>query len=201
MATTPNLLLRYPAPSDPPDGSGAVGNLAADVEDRFGRAAATVGTLAAGTRYGQRAVVGSVEYRWNGTAWRPWDSDWAATTFTVVGVTISSGAGRWRYYAGRVKFEFGVQTNAAQTGAISITVPIPLDTSSYFTGTSPYQSGYAMNGRAWRYAASGRYFDLAPQFSGSVIAFAQANSAQYMDGLNGVTSGDFLVGIIEYDPA
>ncbi len=69
--TTTNLAIRYPdgAPGAAPDVAGDIRNLAQDVEDRFGRASGSVGGLAAGTRYGQRAIVGSVEYRWNGSGW------------------------------------------------------------------------------------------------------------------------------------
>lgn len=142
-ATTPNLALRYPTGTDQPDGAGALYNLAQDIEDRFGRTAGAVGTLAAGTRYGQRAVVGGTEYRWKGTSWQPWDSEWQQYTFAIEGLTGTANPSdtngwtfnyaQYRYSGGKIRcrFEFYlVGPSPTCTGQINVNLPVAMATGS-----------------------------------------------------------------------
>lgn len=153
-----------------------------------------------------------IRHRFNGTAWRPWDSDWIGFTGGWGGLAGSLGAspgwvsgGRYRYTAGKVRHEFQMFMNggaASQTGTLSLTQPVAMDTSA--ANGQRLQDGYAVTGRAWLAKASnGRYFDVAIRQDSTqqIIYFGVVNSAQYMDGLSGLQQSDSIKGVIEYDPA
>lgn len=164
--------------------------------------------LVPGTLAGQRASAAGIDYRWNGSTWRPWDSDWSTFNPNVQGFSGSiAQAGRYRYTGGKVRAEIitVLGSSTTQSGSVLATLPVASDST---TGTTrfAYTWNYAVHGRAGRYQASnGRTYDIAISWNaigtGATIGFGQANSAQYMDGLNGMGANDELYAVLEYDPA
>lgn len=92
--------------------------------------AATSG-LPNGTVVGQRAFVAGIEYRWNGTVWKPFECDWTTYTPSVVNnVNVgSTGNADYRYkFANgdlkiRGRFTYGGTGMALATGPIYFVVP------------------------------------------------------------------------------
>jgi hypothetical protein len=162
MATTPIRALPYPLPTDPPDGSGAVYALASELDKQLPQLAATVPALTAGTLVGARAVVAGIDYRWNGSAWQPWDSDWQSNSLGVQGFAggygasngwVSSGSA-WRYRAGRVLYRGQVVVNGggAVTGQVAVSIPVAARTAPgakttgvvFFVDSSDASSSYRL---------------------------------------------------------
>lgn len=89
-----------------------------------------------------RRADNSITYRYSGTAWVPWESDWIAYTPTLTGVTIGSGGGAsntafYKYECGVVRVHGSIvlgATGAAVSGAVSLTLPVTAATPK-FTNT------------------------------------------------------------------
>ena len=141
---------------------------------------------AAGAFYGQLAAVLSVTVsgvtlpiveRWNGTAWKRWDSDWSA--FALGASNMGSYGGNpgwtsqsctWRYSSGQVLYDGTINltgASAALTGQATVTLPVPAAASF---GTDRVLAG----GGALDFSANARYaLDLVP--AGSTLYFSARN--------------------------
>jgi len=70
-------------------------------------------------------------YRWNGSAWKPWESDWNSYTATLVNFTIGTGGAAlnstdYRWDLGRLRIRFRLyQGTSGQSVGAGITVTIP----------------------------------------------------------------------------
>lgn len=66
--------------------------------------------------------------RYNGSAWKPWDSDWIA--YTPSSSTITAGAGttvtRYRYENGRIRchIRYTIGSGGNITGTLSVALPV-----------------------------------------------------------------------------
>ncbi len=188
-------------------------------QPRFG-ATAEAATSLPGAFAGQRAFAldNGITYRWNGAAWRPWDSDWTDYYPSVDGINGAAGAapgyvpaGRYRYVGGKVRYEFRFYLNggsAASTGSLRISLPVLSDQTATGAGGT-FQIGLVATGRAYAFRNSTtQYFDLA-------IGFFNADRIGFetFSGSNGVTvdagtvnpftwaQSDYVQGGLEYDPA
>lgn len=73
-----------------------------------------------------------IEYRYSGTTWRAWSSDWISYTPTTTGFSVGTGGnaaanGRYRYEQGRIRvsFRFVLGTSGASMSAQpSFTLPV-----------------------------------------------------------------------------
>jgi len=92
-----------------------------------------------GTQVGQRAEVfadtaaNNGTYRWDGAAWKPWESAWIAYSPTLTGVTIGTGGSAqnvaaYKYELGRVRVRgvatLGTGGGFGVTGTIDATLPV-----------------------------------------------------------------------------
>lgn len=66
-----------------------------------------------------------IEWRYDGSAWKAWESDWITYTPTMVNVTVGSGiaAGRYKYESGRVivegRFTYGSGSGVSSTASVT----------------------------------------------------------------------------------
>jgi hypothetical protein len=143
---------------------------------------------AVGAYFGQLAVVLAVTVagptfpiveRWNGAAWKRWDSDWAAAS-SVGAINLGSygSSGGWttnyvnfRYHAGRVVYEgcFLIGSSPAVGGQIAASLPVPAAVQS---GTDRYFAG----GGALDYSGTQKYA-LDCVFAGANVYFSYRDGA------------------------
>lgn len=73
-----------------------------------------------------------ITFRYNGSAWKEWESDWTSyvptlTNFTIGTGGVASNTAQWRYFGGRVQVR-GVAklgtSGASVSGTINITLPV-----------------------------------------------------------------------------
>lgn len=87
-----------------------------------------------GTTIGQRALgADGIEYRWNGTAWRPWVSSWtsyqpngAANQISNFGGGSSTVTASWRYVDGEVEVRMFAQLGAGGGAYGDVTMGLPV---------------------------------------------------------------------------
>lgn len=95
---------------------------------------------------GQLSVLTSDEvvYRYNGSAWKPWWSDWASYTPTVSGITLGAGTlvGRKKYRTGMQVHEGGFTLGAGS--AVAGPVRITHDATSEVAALSNFPIGSAV---------------------------------------------------------
>lgn len=79
------------------------------------------------------SISDGITYRWNGTAWKPWDSDWISFNTVTNGffIEVETWTSRYRYRSGRVLQELAGKIIAIQTGNFSMTQPVPADAAIY----------------------------------------------------------------------
>lgn len=69
------------------------------------------------------------DYVWNGTAWKPWESDWVSAAPLVTAASGSfvsvTAALRWKYSAGAVVYLLSVTVGSAGTASGNVTVAMP----------------------------------------------------------------------------
>ncbi len=95
-----------------------------------------------GMRLGDRAlqVDTGIHFRYNGSAWKAWESNWITYTATLSGTTVGTGGthtGRYRWEQGRVRVQtFTVLGSSGFTfGGYSVTLPVTAATPhSNFSG-------------------------------------------------------------------
>lgn len=150
---------------------------------------------------GDRCIVGDVEYRYNGSIWRAWDSEWITTTagWNNIGFQTDNTP-QFRYHAGAVGmrvYSTNLVTNAGGGGALLLTVPVPVAAG----GTSPLPIG-----RARRIIAGGQnpvpmtlsFFDL------THVQFAYADAGnpdrEILMRTNNVGGGEDWDVAFEYSP-
>jgi hypothetical protein len=142
MASTPSGFI-YPDPGYTSGWRQGIEDLADSAENvileagtpRYADAAART-TAIPSPVLGMRSVLTSTEitYRYNGSAWKEWDSDWITWTTTPTGITIGTGGSastlqRYKYITGRCLFyyKFTLGTSGASVGtAPYLTLPFSL---------------------------------------------------------------------------
>lgn len=127
---------------------------------------AALGVIA-GAFTGQMGYAAGTTYRWNGTVWKPWNSDWAPFFFNVGGVNGSYNAspgwlpnpgtgGSYRYADGLVRYRGSFILNggtAASTAQLNVTAPVAAATTvgaqatgtAYATNSSDTNATYYLN--------------------------------------------------------
>lgn len=169
---------------------------------------------------GQRALdlSSDIEYRYNGTAWKPWESDWITytTTLSAVSGTFAVGTGgsaaqvsRYRYEQGRVRVSFRLVfgTSGSSMGtAPKLTLPL--------AAVAPPHSNAAYVGGS----LGGTIFDSSSGVARLLTVFSDDTSTTvvrlfYLDNVAGLlgsptatapwtwAAGDALQGEFVYDPA
>ncbi len=87
-----------------------------------------------------------VVYRFNGTAWKPWESDWIAYTPALTNITLGSGTkvGQYRFAGGQcfVEGRFVYGTGSAVLGSCAVGHPASLGISAS-QQSDPYPLGRA----------------------------------------------------------
>jgi hypothetical protein len=80
---------------------------------------------------GAQAVVGAITYQHNGTAWKPYNSEWTTYTPALTGITLGTGgssAFTWKYSSGQVKIKALVTLGTGGTWNLpSATLPVPVE--------------------------------------------------------------------------
>jgi len=97
----------------------------------------------------QRAVdlATGINYRWNGSAWKAWESDWITYTCTPGNFTIGTGgsvnAAKYRYVNGRVEVDIKLvlgSSGASVTG-VPVTLTLPVNSTAWSTAFMPVPGG------------------------------------------------------------
>jgi len=126
-------------------------------------------------------------YRWNGSVWKPWDSDWITYTPTLTGVAIGTGGSAtntaaYRFVAGQVKVR-GVITLGSSGSSVSGTIVVTLPVTALAL-RHPYQ----------RYDGAATFYDLSAVQN--YYSAPTANNASVTDinilsfyGTNGLRAG------------
>lgn len=83
-----------------------------------------------------------ITYRWNGSAWRAWESDWITYTPTLTGITLGTGPTtqfRYKYVNGDVWVDFSIRlgTGGAFTAQPTMTLPVTATALRYAAMTHP----------------------------------------------------------------
>lgn len=166
----------------------------------------------AGMRLGDKAlqVDTAVVYRYNGSAWKAWESDWTAYTPTLTGFTVGTGGSAanvaaYRYVAGRILIRGYAKlgsSGASVSGTISVSIPV---------------NRTALNHAYQAYKGIATMFD--DSATTNYLAFPAANNASvsavslFNSGTNGLRVGstnivpftwaaaDAISYDFEYDPA
>lgn len=115
-----------------------------------------------GSSTGQRAEVyadstaaNNMTYRWNGSAWKTWESDWITSYAPVFtsgsgsGVTMTSSTFKYKWVAGSMAYEWLGQVGAVGTSAGSLYLSLPITSSGPGSHYSSYCPSNAKTGRAY----------------------------------------------------
>lgn len=200
--------LRSPsgAVGEAPDGPGAIAALRDDVDAYLGNGGAeTVATVAAmqaipsnRTFTGKLVFVTAtgILYRWDGTAFRPWEAGWTSYTPSLpVGVTVGNGTfsgGRWAILGGTLHMEgrFTLGSTSAITGTVRLALA---------AGTSSRSTGDPLIGNVQLvHAGAAVYGRAAIQSNGVALSYDSVANAQVQQAsLSSSTpftwaSGDYL---------
>jgi hypothetical protein len=170
--------------------------------------------LMPGQYVGQRSTAGGVDFRWNGTIWKPWDSDWVNYSPQIGGLSGALNADpgwgfsrqpKWRYVAGRVACRGVVRMANSQVignPGVYVQMPTAIDLQS-----EPVGNFFAKD------ASSTSNLQLAAFWNGTFLAFAYwaatgtgPNSGIAQQNLFGNTpvtwtDGDLWSWDLTYDPA
>jgi hypothetical protein len=144
---------------------------------------------------GMKAVLTSDEitYRYNGSTWKAWESDWTTYTTTLANITIGTGtqAFRYRYVQGSVEVEgqISFSTGSSMGSGPTFTLPVALD--STYVNDAPIGWGKVLATanypiQAWRSSSST-----------TVVALYAMNAAGTYASLTGVSAtvpGTFTTG-------
>lgn len=99
-----------------------------------------------------------IEYRYNGTAWKPWDSEWNNYPAGIGQVAFQTVKSRHRFHGGVCRTEFsGVNVNATGNGAMTVGLPFAADVSS-----GMYGAGRAV----WKNSDGGYVLEAGLEFTG-----------------------------------
>lgn len=175
------------------------------------RAALAGAQLFQGLRFSESDT--GITYRYNGTAWRAWESDWTTlNTFAtdVPGATLDQKAGRWRYNSGRCLFEGRIRlASGAPTQYVRVQTPVTVESASglgvVYEGEIRLQD-YADNFHAYKGAF---YFDTTQTIRvGSIGYQSNAQATGYIQDYAGSNPfahtwavGTLMDWSIQYDPA
>jgi hypothetical protein len=120
-----------------------------------------------------------ITYRYNGSAWKSWESDWITytPTLTTSGGTLgsASGTGRYKYVAGAIllKLTATVTTVGTASGSVLATLPVTAATSGgAISGKETVTSGKALTGEISGSATTVRIVD----YSNTTMIAAGANA-------------------------
>jgi hypothetical protein len=155
-------------------------------------------------------IADGITYKWNGTVWKAWGSDWISYTPTLSGVAIGTGGAAantasYRYIDGQVKVR-GVITLGSSGASVSGTIDVTLPS----TATAlrhPYQT-YAGSGTLYDTSAGVNYYSFVAAANASVtdinIFFVGASGVR--GGTTASTpfvwaAGDSISYDFTYDPA
>lgn len=101
--------------------------------------------LTAGGYVGEkgRSLADGITYRWNGAAWKPWESDWIGYSPTLTNVAVGAGSlfGQYKFIAGDLKVEGRGILGAgfSVTGTPTLTHP-----ASYSISTNQQNASYVL---------------------------------------------------------
>lgn len=80
---------------------------------------------------GDRCLVAAdgINYRYNGSAWKAWESDWITYAPTLTNITLGTASStqyRYRYTGGVVEVDFSIRlgTGGSFTGSPTMTLPV-----------------------------------------------------------------------------
>ena len=134
---------------------------------------------APGSWVGQRAEVyadstagNNMTYRWNGSAWKAWDSDWITYTpslsATSGGFGSAAATGFYKYSAGAVTVTINALISSVGTaaGQIVATLPVQAAFAAILSGKEVALGGVALSGEI---VASGSTVSIVNYVSGSII--------------------------------
>lgn len=156
-------------------------------------------------------IANGITYKWNGTVWKAWGSDWISYTPTLSGVAIGTGGAAantasYRYIDGQVKVR-GVITLGTTTSSVSGTMVVTLPVTALAL-RHPYQQ---YNGSATFYDTSAvqNYFAAPTANNASVtdiniLSFYGANGLRAGTGASTPfvwAAGDSVSYDFTYDPA
>jgi hypothetical protein len=156
---------------------------------------------------GMKAVLTSDEitYRYNGSTWKAWESDWTTYTTTLANITIGTGTQsfRYRYVQGGIEVEgqINFSTGSSMGSGPTFTLPVAMD--STYVNDAPLGSGKVL--------ATANYPVLPWRSSSSttVVALYAMNAAGTYTSLTSVSAtvpGTFTTGsniyvFVRYRPA
>jgi len=163
--------------------------------------------------FGGLLEVGSLSFRndvqitdrWNGSAWKAWDSDWLAYAGSVLSLVLGTGGTqlvRWKYTAGKVlleaRFSFGTGGTYANP---AIPLPVAADPSSTPVWAKLGDGTVSTSGTFWPLGlhfvdnTNGARFYLLSNTS--PVGFLSVSGSIPIAPASGV----FLFGKLEYTPA
>lgn len=89
-----------------------------------------------------------VTYRWNGSAWKAWESDWITYTSTLTNVTIGTGTQlfRYQYVDGTIELEALISFASGSTMGTAPTFSLPVAMASDYRTDHPLGVGQASPG-------------------------------------------------------
>lgn len=148
-----------------------------------------------------------VLYRYSGSTWAAWESDWISYTPTMAGVTLGAGGSvtaSYKYVLGRIFVRIKVQlgtSGAAVTGGVSFTLPATSITPTViplaFNGATTYLDASATTSYIGAVGSNGS--------STTAARFVSANSGS-LGGLSATSpftwaASDAMYTEFVYDPA
>lgn len=176
-------------------------NDAADFAAKLGRLEFTNATAliayTANARQRQRAIdlATGDEYRFKGTAWQLWETEWKTFTPAWTGVTVGNGTntGLYRFRGGQVEFSASVNlgSTSAVTGSVFVDLPVACESMS--------GSYYYLVGNAWAYDGISRIYECHPlQSGGTQYRFralkVNGTTVDYQDITNNYPPASWAVG-------
>jgi hypothetical protein len=178
-------------------------------DDLIDKAVATASALPmTGNWFGRRIIASDVKatYRWNGTAWKPWESEFVTLTLAQaidsgLASTGSSSSFQWRYRASRVLYKGAYSITASGGGWTNpvLLLPVPAVTPAYAQRRYSIGGGDLVHGAAnypLNVFASGSSTTKAALATAAIPAGALTNSAPVVTAI-----GDSISFELEYDPA
>lgn len=151
----------------------------------------------------------STLYRYNGSAWRPWTSDWASYAGTLANTTLGNGTlvTEWRYFEGRVivRYSFTLGSTSAIGTAPTISLPVNSRaiTWAFYVTTG---SGGALDSSAGSAPSSLHIHRFAVAQTGAIPATILTNTTGPLASITASVpmtwaTSDVLFGEFTYDPA
>jgi len=150
-------------------------------------------------------IADGLTYKWNGSAWKAWESDWITYTPTIRNVAVGTGGSAssvwaYKFVAGDVKVKFSLvlgTSGASVSGIPTITVPIARAALAHpYEGTTGFLILYdTANTRPYQGAILAENTDatkvrLVPTNSGALTT-AVAATVPFTWGAGSAISGEF----------